>query len=105
MDDWYATFRAYILDACANDDDEARLFTSLLATCSPNSGVRQNALNGLLNYRSLSQGLRPRFGTYPLNSLINFLAGVLGRPSGCKVRAFTANLVAPGECIFGDRFC
>ena len=57
--------------------------------------VSQNALNSLLNFRALSQGLRPRWGTYPVNSLVNYLAGSLGRPSGKKVRCFLDNLLFP----------
>lgn len=94
MDHWYRRFNTLITEACAPNPIDAQIFISLLATASPNSAVAQNALNALLNFRALSQGLRPRHGTYPLSSLVNFLSGVLGRPSGAKVQCFLDNLVA-----------
>jgi hypothetical protein len=72
MDQWYKRFNLLITEACSPNPIDARIFISLLATASPNSAVAQNALNALLNFRALSQGLRPRHGTYPLSSLVNF---------------------------------
>jgi hypothetical protein len=65
-----------------------------------------------MNYRAVSQGCRPQFGSYPIRSLLNYLgktgeyiaiaeltrvsvAGCLGRPSGNKVRCFLDNLIHP----------
>jgi hypothetical protein len=85
MHTWYQDFNTLITEYCMGDLQEVQLFTSLVATCSPNSGIVQNAFSALLNYRALSQGCRPRWGSYPYRSLVNYLAGCLGCASGQKV--------------------
>ncbi len=98
MNSWYHDYNALIKEYCMGDQEELEvsimkrnsclhvlIFTSLLATCSVNSGIAQNAINALLNFRALSQNLRPRWGSYPYRGLVNYLAGVLGTPSGQKV--------------------
>ncbi|EME27736.1 uncharacterized protein Gasu_47230 [Galdieria sulphuraria] len=95
MYSWYEDFHCLIHECCVKDMSETQLFLSCLATCSPNSSLAQNTVNAMLNFRALSQGKRPRWGPYPMRSLINYLAGALGRPSGHKVRAFLENLLFP----------
>eukprot|EP00871_Galdieria_phlegrea_P002987 jgi/Galph1/368/GphlegSOOS_G5042.1 len=95
MYSWYEDFHWRIWDCCVQNLSETQLFLSCLATCSPNSSLQQNIVNAMLNYRALSQGKRPRWGPYPMRSLVNYLAGALGRPSGHKVRAFLENLLFP----------
>eukprot|EP00124_Ichthyophonus_hoferi_P001824 Ihof_evm5s107 gene=Ihof_evmTU5s107 len=90
---WYSTFHDLIYDACMGVEEEVTFFLSLLATASPNSGVHQNTLNALLNFRALSQDSRPRWGSYPARNLVNYLAGTLGAASGMKIMAFLDNLV------------
>ncbi|GJQ10904.1 hypothetical protein GpartN1_g2695.t1 [Galdieria partita] len=97
MYSWYEDFHCLIRECCVEDMSETQLFLSCLATCSPNSSLAQNMVNAMLNFRALSQGKRPRWGPYPMRSLINYLAGALGRPSGHKVRAFLENLLFPSE--------
>jgi hypothetical protein len=93
---WYSDLHELVQAATAHNALEMHLFLSLLATCSPNSSIASNTINALLNYRAISQVRRPRFGSYPMNSLLNYLAGCLGVPSGSKVTAFLDNLLYPG---------
>jgi len=97
MYSWYEDFHCRIRECCLEDMSETQLFLSCLATCSPNSSLSQNMINAMLNFRALSQAKRPRWGPYPMRSLLNYLAGALGRPSGHKVRAFLENLLFPLE--------
>ncbi|KAK4537271.1 hypothetical protein CDCA_CDCA11G3296 [Cyanidium caldarium] len=92
---WYEDLHHLVRRGCARRPLEMHLFLSLLATCSPNSSVAANTVNALLNYRAVSQGYRPRHGSYPFNSLLNYLAGCVGAPSGAKVTAFLDNLLRP----------
>jgi hypothetical protein len=94
-DKWYESFHNRVLIACNNNKKELKLFMSLLATASPNCSLSQNTICALMNYRAVSQGCRPQFGSYPIRSLLNYLAGCLGRPSGNKVRCFLDNLIHP----------
>jgi hypothetical protein len=95
FDMWYQEFFDLIYDATGHNRKELKFFMSLLATSSPNSSISQNTMSALFNYRALSQGSRPQFGSYPFRSLLNYLAGGLGRPSGRKVRCFLENLIRP----------
>jgi len=92
---WYQDLHDVVQGATYGNALEMHLFLSLLATCSPNSSIAANTINALLNYRAISQVRRPRFGSYPMNSLLNYLAGCLGVPSGSKVTAFLDNLLHP----------
>ncbi|KAK4533759.1 hypothetical protein CCYA_CCYA19G4641 [Cyanidiococcus yangmingshanensis] len=92
---WYRDLHRVVQAATAHNALEMHLFLSLLATCSPNSSIAANTINALLNYRAVSQVRRPRYGSYPMNSLLNYLAGCMGAPSGSKVTAFLDNLLHP----------
>jgi hypothetical protein len=41
FDQWYFTINNFIHAGCQGDEREVRIFLSLLATASPNSGVTQ----------------------------------------------------------------
>lgn len=103
-DNWYAEFYSMISEATCGNREEALGFLSILATASPNSSVKSNVVNALLNFRALSQGSRPQWGSYPHRSLVNYLAGMEGAPAGPKVTCFMDNLVYPesSPCVTVD---
>jgi hypothetical protein len=53
MYNWYQEFNEMITEYCIQQEEDVEFFLSLIATASPNSGINQNAINSLLNYRAL----------------------------------------------------
>ena len=53
MYNWYQEFNEMITEYCIQQEEEVEFFLSLIATASPNSGINQNAINSLLNFRAL----------------------------------------------------
>eukprot|EP00698_Gefionella_okellyi_P022463 TRINITY_DN7451_c1_g1_i1.p2 TRINITY_DN7451_c1_g1~~TRINITY_DN7451_c1_g1_i1.p2 ORF type:complete len:335 (-),score=36.09 TRINITY_DN7451_c1_g1_i1:91-1095(-) len=92
---WYDEAHELVLNGCGGKVEEMHLFMGLLAACSPNSTLQQNAVNALLNFRAVSQHARPRYGSYPNEMLVNYLGCALGAASGAKVSAFLSNLTQP----------
>eukprot|EP01135_Chromosphaera_perkinsii_P012230 Nk52_evm1s2622 gene=Nk52_evmTU1s2622 len=103
---WYEDFNEIIRRCCMDNKDELKIFMGLLCSSSPNSGVAQNTVNALLNYRAVAQGNRPKWGSYPSRNLLNYMASCLGAPSGCKIISFLDNLTYPetSDCVTVDTY-